>query len=173
MSSLAAIVDGVMGTFKTLEERLDPDAVILEGVQRNVQLNRYACGPRCTYMIMKYYRRPGTIKSVERRVKTDATGTSIRDIRRVLQESRLHCRERRKARLGELIASIDEGAPLLVTFGSDHEHYSVVYGYSPTHIYVSNPSIWVRGWGQILCRQSRKEFLNSWSKWMMIVRRMS
>jgi predicted double-glycine peptidase len=52
----------------------------------------------------------------------------------------------------------------------DGEHYAVVYGYSSSHIFVSNPSLNIlTGYGSLSCAIPKSEFQKIWDRWGVIV----
>lgn len=76
----------------------------------------------------------------------------------------LTCATKRAARLRDIRKAIDAGCPVLVTLHSG-THYAVIYGYSPSHIYVVDPSVLVNVW----CRLLKEDFKAQWDKWCMVV----
>ena len=49
----------------------------------------------------------------------------------------------------------------------DGEHYSVIYGYSKSHIFIMNPSLDATrdGVGSLRCAVNKDRFRKAWDKW--------
>jgi hypothetical protein len=146
------VVDFLASLFADTEMILHPDAVILPDFTRCIQLfDNYSCGAKSVFTILRYYSKICTPESVEEQLHTDEDGTSVSDIKRVLKRYGLAFQTLRKPGLRDLKAAIDDGCPILITL-NDGEHYAVVYGYSSSHIFVSNPSLNIlTGYGSIRC----------------------
>jgi ABC-type bacteriocin/lantibiotic exporter with double-glycine peptidase domain len=122
------------------------------------------------YAILRFYRKRCTIASVEEVLETDEDGTSVSDIKRVVKRYGLTCKILRKPGIRDLEAAIDDECPVLITLYDD-EHYSVVYGYSRTHIFVMNPSLDFTedGVGSISCAIPKDQFRKTWDRWALVV----
>jgi hypothetical protein len=71
--------------------------------------------------------------------------------------------------LRELKAAIDNDCPVLVSL-YDGSHYSVIYGYSDSHLFVSNPSLNIlTGYGSMRCVITKSEFRGDWDRWGIVV----
>lgn len=158
-------VDAVANIAKLIEE-LDPKAKVLPDFQRSLQLDWYSCGAQSVFMILRYYQRRCTIERVKEELGTDWSGTNLKDIKRVFRKHGLTAHVIAKANLRDLRKAIDANHPALIST-LEGEHWSVVYGYSPTHIYVCDPSLMVNVW----CRISKSEFAEQWDRWCMVVRK--
>ena len=64
------------------EEWAHPSAVILSDFPRVIQFDRYSCGAKSLYAILRFYRKRCTIASVEEILETDEDGTSVSDIKK-------------------------------------------------------------------------------------------
>ncbi len=163
------IVDFLASICADAETILHPDAVILPNFPRSLQLDSYSCGAKSIYCILQYYDKQCTPDSVERLLKTDEDGTSVRDIKRVFRQYHLNCRTLKRPGLRDLKAAINNDCPVLITL-NDGEHYSVVFGYTDSHIFVSNPSLNIlTGYGSIRCVISNAEFKKIWDKWAVVI----
>jgi ABC-type bacteriocin/lantibiotic exporter with double-glycine peptidase domain len=163
------IIDLIATTAARIETLIHSDAVILSDFPRSLQLSSYSCGTHSVYTILKYFNKYCTYKSIERMLRTDVDGTDVSDIKRVLKRYGLSCRTLRKPGVRDLMTAIDDDCPVLISL-YDSEHYSVVYGYSSGHIWVSNPSLNVlTGYGSIRCAITKSEFRNIWDKWAVVI----
>jgi predicted double-glycine peptidase len=88
--------------------------------------------------------------------------TSIGAIRQVLRQRGLTTKILADARLQDLQRAINQGHPVIVST-DEGGHWSVVYGYSTRHIFVSDPSL---GTG-LRCRMPVARFRKRWDRWMM------
>ena len=159
------IVDFLASLFANAETFLHPDAVTLPGFPRSLQLDGYSCGARAVFCILQFYNKQCTPDSIEKELHTDEDGTSVSDIKRVLKRYELAFRTLRKPGLRDLKAAINNDCPVLISlYGGSH--YSVIYGYSSSHIFVSNPSLNIlTGYGSIRCAIPKSKFMKIWDKW--------
>ena len=162
------IVDFIASFGAEVETFIHPDAVTLPNFPRSLQLDSFSCGAKAVYCILQYYDKICTPNSVERLLKTDEEGTSVSDIKRVFKRYHLNCRTLKKPGLRDLKAAIDDECPVLISL-YDGAHYSVVYGYSDSHMFVSNPSLNILGYGSIRCAITNAEFRKIWDKYAVIV----
>jgi hypothetical protein len=166
---LQQVVDFLAALFADTETILHPDAVTLPNFPRSLQIDSYSCGAKSIYCILQYYGKQCTPESAEEALKTDINGTAASDIKRVFSRYHLNCRSLRKPGFRDLKIAIDDECPVLITL-NDGEHYAVVYGYSDSHIFVSNPSLnMLTGYGSIRCAITNSEFQKIWDKWGIIV----
>jgi predicted double-glycine peptidase len=168
---LQKTVDAAGIGLQKLEESIHSGPVILPGFERSFQLKDYLCGAQSLYAILRYFGKKVTVEQVARRARTDEDGTAPYNIRRTIESYGLAHRTLRQPGLRRLKRSIDEGNPVLISIFDD-EHYSVVYGYSPTHIFVMNPSLRPKalgGFGSLNCAIERAEFRKMWDRWGMEV----
>jgi predicted double-glycine peptidase len=165
---LQQIVDFLASLGAEVETLIHPDAVTLPDFPRSIQLDDYSCGAKAVYCILQYFNKQCTPESIEKELHTDSDGTSVSDIKRVLKRHGLKYRTLRKPGLRDLKTAINDGHPVLITL-YDFEHYAVVYGYSSSHIFVSNPSLNILGYGSIRCAISNAEFRKIWDRWAVIL----
>ena len=166
---LQQIVDFLASLGADVETLIHPDAVILPDFPRSIQLDDYSCGAKAVFCILQFYNKQCTLDSVEEQLHTDEDGTSVSDIKRVFRRYHLNCRILRKPGLRDLKAAIDNECPILISL-NDGEHYSVVYGYSSSHIFVSNPSLNVlTGYGSIRSAILNAEFRREWDRCGIVV----
>ena len=161
-------VDNIFSKLKSIEEQAFLSAVILEGFPRSIQLDGYSCGAKSIYTVLKYFGRSCTPRSVERQLGTTWEGTSQTDIKRVLKERNLSYRMIGKRTLKTLRDAIDNESPVLISL-YDGWHYSVVYGYSDSHIFVMNPSLDFTSMGSIWNAVPIPDFRKIWDRWGIIV----
>jgi ABC-type bacteriocin/lantibiotic exporter with double-glycine peptidase domain len=147
-------------------EELDPNAVILPTIERSLHLDFYSCGVQSTYVILKYFRKRISLTKLDRELQTDWTGTEAADTKRVLKRYGLKCDVERAAKLRDIRKAINGGCPVLVTM-YEGAHWSVVYGYSKTHVYVVDSWIPSNVW----CRVAKEKFREEWDKWVMVVKK--
>jgi ABC-type bacteriocin/lantibiotic exporter with double-glycine peptidase domain len=162
-------VDLLVNVLKNIEELTaqDDTAVILPGFPRCLQLDAWTCGARSVYSILRYFGKRRTVKSVERELRTDFSGTDVSDIKKVLTKHGLKSQEKNRCQMSDLTRAIDDGNPVLIST-HDSWHYSVVYGYSRGGIFVTNPAI-IGSCGNLWCRVLKKDFAASWDHWGIIV----
>ena len=166
---LQQVVDFLVSIYANAETILHPDAVTLPGFPRSIQLDDYSCGAKAVYCILQYFNKQCTPGSVEKQLQTDEDGTDVSDIKRVFRRYPLNCRTLRNPGIQDLKTAIDNECPILITL-NDGEHYAVVYGYSLSHIFVSNPSLNIlNGYGSIRCAIPNAEFRKIWDRWAVIV----
>ena len=163
------IVDTLATAAARIEESAYPHAVILPDFPRSIQLDGYSCGAKSVYTILKYFGKRCTPQGVERALHTDEYGTAVWDIKRVLKKLGLKSRTLRKPGLRDLKAAIVAGCPVLITTWQA-EHYSVVYGYSDSKIFIANPSIDVSGVGRLSCAVPKAEFRRAWDRYGIVVK---
>ena len=166
---LQKTVDLIANAPKKIEERVFrcDKAVILPNLPRCLQMDAWTCGARSVYSILRYFGRRCTPKLVERELRTNWEGTDVTDIKRVLAKHGLKYHEMKHCRMSDLKRAIDDGSPILI---STHEswHYSVVFGYSDSSVFVMNPAI-IGSCGNLWCRVPKKDFLASWDRWAIVV----
>ena len=158
------LADSLANVVKLIEE-WDSSAIILKGIRRSLQLDRYSCGVQSVRIILAYFGRSVSVDSIERKLETDEEGTSITAIRQLLKSRGLTTTIRVDATLRDIKRAIYSGCPVLVSFSHD-EHWAVVYGYSKKAIYIADSSITKN----LRCRVSKARFLRQWDGWMMAVR---
>ncbi len=156
------LVDTLAKVAARIEESAYPNAVILPDFPRSIQLDRYSCGAKSLYTILRYYNKRCTPLSVERELHTTWEGTSIPNIKRVLKKHGLKYRK-----ITNLKSAIDDGHPVLVSTHG-HWHYSVCYGYSSHYFFVMNPSLGEMG--RIFCAVRKKKFKRVWDEWALEIR---
>ena len=162
------VVDAVFTTLARTEEQLHPHAVALPGFPRSIQLDGYSCGAKSTYMILRYFGIPCTAASVERWLGTTADGTSPVDIKRVLRKHGLKAVIHVRMNLRDLKAAINAGSPVLVSLYKG-EHYSVLFGHSPGHVFVMNPSL--GSMGSLKCAVRLAAWQKMFDRWGIIIKR--
>jgi len=160
------IVDFLASLFADTETIFHPDAVILPDFTRSIQLDRFSCGAKSVYCILRYYDRQCTPESVERLLRTNSDGTTVSNIKRVFRRYHLNCRTLRKPGVRDLKTAINDDCPVLVSL-YDSEHYAVVYGFSSSHIFVMNSSIDISDGGvdNLRCAVRKDRFRKVWDKW--------
>jgi ABC-type bacteriocin/lantibiotic exporter with double-glycine peptidase domain len=161
---LQQIVNSLASICAEAEALIHHDAVILSDFPRSIQLDDYSCSAKSIYGILQYYGKQCTPESVEEQLHTDEDGTDASDIKRVFRRYHLNYRILRQPGLRDLKAAINNGCPILVSL-YDGDHYAVVYGYSDSHIFVSNPSLN----GSIRCAITKSEFMKIWDRWGVII----
>ena len=168
-NAIKRIFDRIAAAAKQLEEALDRQPTVLECFERSLQLDTYTCGAQSTFMILRYFGKARSIDAVTKALGTTTDGTGEDQIREVLTKRGLIARRIKRPTIAKLRQAIDEGCPILVCVDSqkykDAGHWAVVYGYSPAHIFVADPSVK----RAILCRHTTEKFRQRWDKWAMIV----
>ena len=157
------IIDAIATTAARIETLTHLDSIILPNFPRSIQLNRFSCGAKSVYCILRYYDKQCTPDTVERLLDTDEDGTDVSDIKRVLKRYGLTYRTLRKPGLCDLRTAINDECPILIPL-YDGEHYAVVYGYSSNHMFVSNPSL-----NRLRCAIPNAEFRSDWDRWGIVV----
>lgn len=163
------IIDFLASIGSELETFIHPDVIILPHFPRSIQLDCYSCGAKSLYTILRYYGKRCSPASVKKELEADEDGTSVSDIKRVIKQHHLEYRTLRRPKLKDLKAAINDGSPILVSL-YDGSHYAVVYGYSDSHMFVSNPSLNIlTGYGSIRCAITNSEFREAWDRWGIVV----
>lgn len=167
-----SVIDTLFTTIARAEEKLHPDAVLLQNFPRKIQRNSFSCGAISTYIILEYFGISVSYNKVFRLLGTDQDGTAAYDIKRTFKKFGLKSRTNARMRIGGLKKAINKGCPVLISICSD-EHYAVVYGYSKTHIFVMNSSLDAsdEGVGSIKVSVPKSEFLGYWDRWGIVVSR--
>lgn len=160
------VINTLFTTLARSEEQLHPTATLLLDFPRSIQLDFYSCGAKSTYMILKYFGKKCTHESVERQLGTETDGTSPSDIKRVLKKHGLKIHMNTDMGIRDLKAAIKSGSPVLVSV-NDGWHYSVIYGFSKTHVFVMNPSLGEMG--SIKVAVSKSEWREIFDRWGVVV----
>jgi len=168
-NTIKRILDGIVSAAKQLEEALDPEATVLEDFERSLQIDTFTCGAQSTYMILRYYGKARSIDAVTKALGTTTDGTDEDQIRALLTKRGLIVRRIQRPTIAKLQQAIDAGRPVLVSVDSkkykNAGHWAVVYGYSPGHVFVADPSLRRAR----LCRHTTEEVRGRWDKWAMVV----
>ena len=162
------IVDGIFTVLAHAEQQLYPDAVILPNFPRSIQLDYYSCGAKSTYMVLKYFGKYLSHRSVEKQLRTTIAGTNRSDIKRILRMHGLIVQINTDMDMRDLKNAIKSGSPVLVSL-YDHWHYGVVFGISSTHVFVSNPSLGEMG--SIKVAVNKSEWRDMFDRWGLIISR--
>jgi ABC-type bacteriocin/lantibiotic exporter with double-glycine peptidase domain len=166
------IVDSIFTVLKAAEELAYPDAKILNGFRRVIQLDGYSCGARATQAVLAYFGIHRSPRTIERKLRTTWEGTDASDIAKVLRAYGLVVRIHRKMSLQDIRKAIDSECPIICTTW-DNEHYVACHGISNSHIFVMNPSLDASstGVGAIWCAVTKQNFKKMWDKYGMVVAR--
>jgi ABC-type bacteriocin/lantibiotic exporter with double-glycine peptidase domain len=157
------VLDRIANVTKELEETLDRRATVLS-LKRSLQLDGYSCGAQSAYVILRHYGKARSIAHVTRELGTTGDGTTQDQIRTLLVRRGLVPKRINCPTIARLRQAIGEGCPVLVSV-DDEEHWAVVYGYSPGHIFLADTS----PFGGVRCRTSTKRFRARWDRWAMKV----
>ncbi len=161
-------VDTFFTILKSLEELAYPNAIILPGLPRIMQLNDFSCGPACVCSLLRYVDYQCELSAITSELRTGRDGTNVHKIKRVLRRKGLRLSEFSGVTVAQLRQAIDSGSPILISTHSG-DHYSVVYGYSRSGFFVMNPSIGRLGsWS---CFVPRNRFVRLWDRWGIVVSR--
>ncbi len=117
-------------------------------------------------MVLKYFGKRCTPESVERELGTEEDGTSPSDIKRVLRKHGLKIHVNTDMGLRNLRKAINTGSPVLVSL-YDGWHYSVVHGFSDSHVFVMNPSLGEMGSLKVAVKLS--EWRRIFDRWGVVV----
>jgi len=112
---LQQVVDFLTSLGAEAEALIHPDAVTLPDFPRSIQLDNYSCGAKAVFCILQFYNKQCAPESVEEQLHTDADGTAVIDIKRVLNRYGLVCRTLRNPGLRDLKAAIDGDCPVLIS----------------------------------------------------------
>lgn len=162
------VIDTLFTTLARSEEQLHTDAILLLNFPRSIQLDYYSCGAKSTYMVLNYFGKRCTHESVEKQLGTTIEGTSRNSIKRVLKKYGLNIQVKSNMGMRDLKSAIKAGSPVIVSL-YDNWHYSVVYGFSNTHVFVMNPSL--REMGSFKVAVSKSEWREMFDRWSVIVSR--
>ena len=160
---MAALIDLATNIVKGFEEVISPNATILPGFPRSIQLDEYSCGIRCAYMIMKYYKKQMTLKAIRKEMKFTPEGVDEAMLRAFFSKQKMKATRINQPSVRRITEYVDEGLPVLVDMDTDH--LSVVYGYNGTSLFVADPSINRSPY----CRHTNRRFMNRWDGWAMRV----
>jgi len=143
--------------------RVGADDVVLN-FPVNVQFDGYSCGYQSLSSILRYYEVDCEGAEVKELMGLTEDGSDEDGIRRVLRRQRLGWRTFETGTHRRLHGAIDRGHPVLVAVNNDN-HWSVVFGYGPEHLFVMDPSIGraLRHLGKV----QRDGFLSRWAGWGM------
>ena len=167
MISAQLVVDAFFTALARTEEGVHSKAVLLPSFPRSLQLDGYSCGAKSTYTVLRYFGIPCTASSVEQWLGTTADGTSPSNIMRVFCQHGLKAVVHTRMNLQDLKSAINAGSPVLVSLYSG-EHYSVVYGYSSTNVFVMNPSL--GSMGSLRCAVRLAEWRRMFDGWGIIIK---
>jgi ABC-type bacteriocin/lantibiotic exporter with double-glycine peptidase domain len=160
---MSTLLDLATNVAKGFEEVASPHATILPGFPRSIQLDEYSCGIRCAYMIMKYYKRPMTLKAIREEMKFTPEGVDEDMLRAFFLKQKMKATRINQVTVHRITEYIDEGLPVLVDM--DLDHLVVVYGYNKTSLFVADPSINRSPY----CRHTNRRFMSRWDGWAMRV----
>jgi ABC-type bacteriocin/lantibiotic exporter with double-glycine peptidase domain len=125
---LQQVIDFFVSLGADAETILHTDVVTLPDFPRSIQLfDNYSCCAKSVFTILHFYKKPCTPKSVEEQLHTDEDGTTVSNIKRVLNRYGLVFQTLRKPGPRDLKAAIDDDCPVLVSLYAG-SHYSVIYG---------------------------------------------
>src|SRR5687768_8908152 len=148
---LETLADKAATAAKDLEGSTS-SGVSLDGFTRHIQLDRYSCGAKCTFAILKYYKKARSIRNVTKQLGTDTEGTDAKQIRSLLRDRGLQPVVLKRPTIKSLKKQIDCGYPIIVSMDTDH--WAVVYGYGDGYLMLMDPSL-----GRtILCKQNTGKF---------------
>jgi ABC-type bacteriocin/lantibiotic exporter with double-glycine peptidase domain len=167
-----SVIDTLFTSMARAEEQLHSDAVLLKNFPRRIQRNSYSCGAISAYIILEYFGISVSYNKVFRLLGTDQDGTAAWDIKNTFKKFGLRATTNAHMKIRDLKNAINKGSPVLISICSD-EHYCVVHGYNQTHIFVMNSSLDAsdEGVGSIKCAIPKKEFLDFWDHWGIVVSR--
>jgi ABC-type bacteriocin/lantibiotic exporter with double-glycine peptidase domain len=166
------VIDSLFTSMARAEEKLHPNAVLLDNFPRRIQRNSYSCGAISVFIILEYFGISVSYNKVFRLLGTDQDGTAAWDIKNTLKKYGLRVKTNAQMTVRNLKTAIDSESPVLISICLD-EHYAVVYGYSRNHIFVMNSSLDAsdEGVGSIKVAVPRRDFLDYWDRWGIIVSR--
>ncbi len=158
------LVDIVFNILKDIEEYFYPDAVLIPGIKKSVQLDAYSCGAQCAYVILDYYDKSNSIDAVIKELGTNKEGTDTEPILKLFIKNGLNVYVNEKAKLTDIYSAIDNNYPILISV-DEGEHWVVIYGYSDENIFVLDPSI-----KSPFCAWSKKKFRECWDNWIAVIK---
>ncbi len=162
--SVKNIVDLGLDCLRAVEETLHPGtATVLDRFKRSVQLDDYSCGAQSAYAILRYYGKARSPQAIARILKVKADGVSQGPILALFRQRGLRPVIKPRATVRDIERAIRVGAPVLASVDAN-QHWVTVYGYSKTHIFVADPTLWAP-----FCIVPRKAFLRRWDRWAMVV----
>jgi ABC-type bacteriocin/lantibiotic exporter with double-glycine peptidase domain len=163
---LKNFLDTICNAIKDVEEFLSPNAVVIPGIKRSVQLDGYSCGAQCAYAILKYYGKARSINAIKKALGTSIEeGTDTGPILRLLRKRGLRVSIKKDATLRNIYEAIDNQWPILISV-DDGDHWVVIYGYSEDGIYILDPAL-----KSLLCEWSVVEFGGRWDEaWIGVVK---
>jgi ABC-type bacteriocin/lantibiotic exporter with double-glycine peptidase domain len=166
------IVDSIFTALKAAEELAYPNAKILWGFRRVIQLDGYSCGARVVQAVLCFHGIHRAPRTIERNLNTTWEGTDASDIAKVLRGYGLVVRIHRKMSLQDIRKTIGSECPLICTTW-ENEHYVAIYGISNSHVFVMNPSLDASkdGVGAIWCAVTKWDFKKMWDRYGMVVAR--
>lgn len=132
-------VDRAATRLQRFEEQLHPNATLLRGFPRLLQLDRYSCGVQCCAMILRYFRKGMPICKIEAELGTTSDGTSGRQLARLFRKRGLRVQTMSRCYPKKLREAIDQRCPVLVSMND--AHWAVVYGYDAGSFFVADPAL--------------------------------
>jgi ABC-type bacteriocin/lantibiotic exporter with double-glycine peptidase domain len=133
---------------------------------RSLQLDDYSCGSRAIYSVMRHFgvTRPHWLLKSQLNTSPDA-GTAVHRMIRVLRRHRLKVGYRPNLNWRGLVQALK--ADVVVIVHLDGDHIAVAHAVTEHHVLLADPSV-LRCPGR---RQTRRRFLERWSRWGLIVAR--
>ncbi|MBZ0178088.1 MAG: C39 family peptidase [Melioribacteraceae bacterium] len=129
------------------EKKLSSDSIVLKGISRSIQLDRYSCAAQTVKSVLDYYGKHLTVPEIIRLLGTDSKeGTDTGPILNLLQELGFNYSVEENADLTKIRKYLAKGIPLLITV-DDWEHWVLIYGISKKKIFLidSHPLVFTSG----------------------------
>ena|SRR3990170_5403969 len=139
-------------------------AIKLLGLPYAPQEDDAGCGPACLQMLTTHYRLPPRSWRLGRRRRY--SGTSFPALIRLVRDTGLvpvlPPRRIKARRLGQALALIDQGVPVIMAFADagteTTSHYAVLVGYSATELFFHDPFL------RPFFPRNRRAFIKKWER---------
>jgi|WetSurMetagenome_2_1015567.scaffolds.fasta_scaffold197464_2 ABC-type bacteriocin/lantibiotic exporter with double-glycine peptidase domain len=163
---LKQIADAIANGYKRRREHAEEATVLIEGMERSIQLDRHSCGAQSIFMVLKHFGKARSFDAVKKALGTDADGTSQTAMIRLLRARGLRVSELTDNSVRAIERSIGRGSPIIAWMGRGAENHRVVlYGYSRSHIWILDPS----PKNTLGVRITRSQFRRRWGQYAIAV----
>lgn len=160
------LADVVANWVKThVEEQSSPEAVVLPGFRRSLQLDRYSCGAQSVFSVLHYFGKARSVEAVKKGAGTTTEGTSSRQLIAFIKRRGLRPVIIRSPTVTKIKREISAGHPVIVYV--DGDHWAVAYGHEPGFVFIADSALN----RAVLCKHSTARFRARWDGWAMAVRR--
>lgn len=118
------------------ECKLSADSIVLKGISRSIQLDRYSCAAQAVKSILDFYSKSLSAPEIIGLLGTDSKeGTDTDPILNLFRQLGFDFTIEENADLSAIRKYLTKGIPLLITV-NDWEHWVVIYGISNDKVFL-------------------------------------